>query len=331
MAPKKSRSRNPSGQPTGDDSGDVVNDRPRTFSAVELMAMEFPDVQWLIEDVLPEGLAVIAGKPKIGKSWWTLALALEVAREAPVLYLALEDTDRRLQSRFRALLNEDPPPEQLTFHLDWPRLDRGGNDAIEEWLAANPAARLIVVDTIARVRPPRKGNEDQYLGDVETWGPFQQLVGRHAGLTLIGVHHQRKGSAEDVVDTVLGSQGLVGSVDTVMVLSRGRSKADGELFITGRDIEETERALTFDRGHWLDIGPLEEHKVNSERSATLSAMHEIGPCKPSELAAELDISTDAAKKRLYRMKHAGLVQLDHESHEWLVAAHDDETWETIGR
>lgn len=308
-----------------------AGDRPRTFNAAELMKMEFPPVKWLIEGVLPEGLAVLAGKPKIGKSWWTLGHALEIARSAPVLYLALEDTDRRLQDRLRALLLGAPPPPKLSFHLDWPRLDQGGSEAIEEWLRANKKARLIVVDTIARVRPPRKGGEDMYLGDVDTWGPFQALAGRHAGVTVIGVHHQRKGAADDVVDTVLGSQGLVGSVDTVMVLTRGRSKADGELFVTGRDVGDVERAMSFDRGHWQDIGDLSENLRSRERNDLLEVLFDADKAlKTFEIAAELDISTDAAKKRLFRAKKAGLV--NREGDGWLaVEQSGEETWDTIGR
>jgi hypothetical protein len=245
----------------------------RSFRADALNRMEFPEVRYVIPGVLPEGLAVLAGRPKIGKSWWAMGHALDVASSAPVLYLALEDPPRRLQARMRTLLGNQPAPRMLEFRTEWPRLDAGGLEAIASWLDDHPTAQLIVVDTIAKIRPPRGKSEDGYLGDYGVWGALQALLLGHPGVAILGNHHQRKGEAEDVLDTVLGSQGVTGSVDTVLVLKKARGSADGELFVTGRDIEEEQTwALRFDGGRWTDIGNADDHRMSMERNELVAVL-----------------------------------------------------------
>ena len=142
--------------------------RPRTsWTADELMAMEFPPPRWAVPGFLAEGVNLLAGPPKVGKSWLSLGLALSVAAGAdalgsipveagPVLYLALEDTPRRLQSRMRKILDGRRAPHGLTLATTCPPLPEGGAAAIGGWLTRNPAARMVVVDVFAKVRgrPP---------------------------------------------------------------------------------------------------------------------------------------------------------------------------------
>ena len=87
------------------------------------------------------------------------------AVEGDVLYLALEDNERRLQRRLRQMLGGHPPPARVDSACNCPRLDQGGLDQIRVWLMAHPDARLVVVDTFARVRPPRTRNRGVYDDD----------------------------------------------------------------------------------------------------------------------------------------------------------------------
>ena len=112
--------------------------KPRVFSLQELLSWELPPVRWAIPDILPEGLTLLAGKPKLGKSWLALSAALSIAAggvalgtqpvaKGDVLYLALEDNARRLQSRARQILaSMTEIPSGIEFALDWPRLGEGG-------------------------------------------------------------------------------------------------------------------------------------------------------------------------------------------------------------
>jgi hypothetical protein len=112
--------------------------RPAPFTLQELLARQLPPIRWAIPDILPEGLTLLAGKPKLGKSWLALSVALAVAaggvalgtypvKQGEVLYLALEDNERRLQSRAKQLLaSMSSVPNSIAFELRWPRLDQGG-------------------------------------------------------------------------------------------------------------------------------------------------------------------------------------------------------------
>jgi hypothetical protein len=131
---------------------------PETVTAADLMAAELPPVRWGVRGVLPEGVTLLAGKPKLGKSWLALGLCVAVAaggvalgtrqvEQGDVLYLALEDNRRRLQTRLGKMLC-GPAPEGLEIATSWPKLDEGGVEALGAWLGEHPEARLVAVQSI---------------------------------------------------------------------------------------------------------------------------------------------------------------------------------------
>ncbi|WP_189136023.1 ATP-binding protein, partial [Wenjunlia tyrosinilytica] len=138
--------------------------RPRTaWTADELMAMDFPEPRWAVPGIISEGVNLLCGPPKVGKSWLSLGLGLSVAvggtafdsvpvDGGPVLYLALEDTPRRLQSRMGKILGGQPAPNGLTLSTTCPPLPQGGTDAIAAWVERHRDARMVVIDVFAKVR-----------------------------------------------------------------------------------------------------------------------------------------------------------------------------------
>src|SRR5215208_6180202 len=137
---------------------------PTTMSAAELMDKELPPVRWAVSGVLPEGVTILAGKPKMGKSWLALGLCVSVAAggyalgKIPAecggaLYLGLEDQERRLQRRLKKVLAGENAPDGLEVAWSWPRLDQGGVDALRKYLEERPDTRLLVVDTLKKIRP----------------------------------------------------------------------------------------------------------------------------------------------------------------------------------
>ena len=299
---------------------------PQPFNARDLQAMVIPPARWAVPGVLPEGLALLAGRPKLGKSWMTFNFGIAVAEggivlneipveDGDVLILALEDTNRRLQSRMQRMMGSEPWPARLWLETTWPRLTEGGLEALDSWLGVHPLCRLVVVDTLARFKaPPAPGSKrgDIYAEDYAMGEGLQRLAGQH-NVAIWAVTHYNKGIHEDPLNAVTGSTGLTGVVDTVVMLDRPRgSKGQSEatLRITGRDVEEVEYAVQFDGalGRWTILGDVVDAKASREAVELLQVLARIGhPCKAEDVAMAMGITQPAAKKRLYRAALNGLI------------------------
>ena len=289
-------------------------------NASDLMAREFREPRWAIPDLVPEGAAVVAGKPKSGKSWLALDWAVAVAsggmamgnvqcEEGDVLLLALEDTERRLQGRLRAVLQGAPAPERLTIATEWRRADHGGLDDIRAWLALHPAARLVIVDTLALIRGKPDRDAGVYANDYEAARSLK-AVADEFGVALVMLHHQRKEAASDPIDSVSGTAGLTGALDTIIVLKRAANDPYGILYVRGRDVHESETALQFDKdtGKWLRLGAGDDFRRSQERNAVIRALAEAGPMTPGDLASALGRRSGTIRMLLAKMLKAGDVE-----------------------
>jgi hypothetical protein len=288
------------------------------LSATELMAIEFPEPRWIVPGIVPEGTTILAGKPKMGKSWLALGTSVAVAaggvalgtkrvERGAVLYLALEDNPRRLQSRLKKLLPGGAAPEGLELATAWPRLGDGGLDALEAWLNTHPDARLVVIDTLAKFRAAQAG-KNLYKEDYEAVEPLVELAAHHNVAVLI-VHHLRKLGAEDPLDQVSGSMGLTGGADGALVLNRERGRADAYLYVTGRDIEEEkELALSWDSttATWKIAGDAEEYRNTRERQEVEECLRTLGkPAGPKEVSEALGKPHNNVKQLMWKMGNEG--------------------------
>jgi hypothetical protein len=329
-------------RPAFEDFEDMVNGnaekngKPETFTAADLMALELPEVRWAVPDIFPEGVSLLAGKPKLGKSWLTLGLGVAIAtggvalgtkpvEQGECLYLALEDNRRRLQKRLSKLLAGGKAPAGLHIALEWPRLGEGGAEVLDEWLEARPGARLVVVDTLKKVRPRTSGNRGVYDVDYEALEPLLPLAAEHS-VAIVVVHHTRKLAAADPLDEISGSTGLSGGVDGALVLKRDRGKADAYLHVTGRDIEEEqELALRWDpnTAGWCLMGDAEEHRRSEIRREIHEALAEANqPMGPKDVAAVLEQDYEVVRQRLYQMSKDGEVRVVSRGR-YSVAEHND--------
>jgi hypothetical protein len=303
----------------------AVPDRPRSaYRADELMAVEFPDPKWAVPGLIAEGVTLLAGPPKVGKSWLSLNLGLSIAsgtlalgtvpvQAGPVLYLALEDTPRRLQNRMRKVLAGQRAPAELTLDTYCPTMTAGGVDYIGGWLDENPDARLVVIDVFTKVRgKPPAGTNSAYEADYAAIGAIKRLADSYAVAVLL-VHHVRKAASEDFLATVSGTNGLAGAADAVLVLERPRAQADGVLHVTGRDIEETDYALGFnpDIGTWtLHDGPVDELLMTDNRAAIARYVREYPGSKPASIAHALGIVANTARQTCKRMAQDGQLRVE---------------------
>jgi hypothetical protein len=295
------------------------------FTAADLEKMELPAPRWAVEGIIPEGLSLLAGKPKLGKSWFALNLALAVAlggialgsirvERGDVLYLALEDTKRRLKDRIAKLTARQEIrggwPANLQLARSWPRQDKGGLAEIFEWLHGHLDARLVVVDTWPKFRPMRAGRGDCYEEDYAHAAELK-AVGDEHGVAILANAHCRKLAALDPLEEVSGTLGLTGAADGIAVLRRERGQLDASLSLTGRDIEEREIALRFDPqcALWSILGDAEEYRLGKERQEIIDVLKTGGePLTPKEVAGRLDKSPGAVKTMMFRMGQAGQLQ-----------------------
>ena len=227
--------------------------RLQTIDADTLQSTAYEPVSFVIDDLLPRGLHLLAGAPKIGKSWLALWLCLCAAQGKPlwtfatrpceVLYLCLEDSFQRIQSRLFDL-TEDAPPT-LYFAVMSQQLHNGLVEQIEQFLKEHPKTRLIVIDTLQRIRTA--GNDaNPYASDYRDIGVLKALADKHR-IAILLVHHLRKMNDDDPMNMISGTTGLSGATDSNFVLRKSKRRENtATLYCTGRDIPYRELALEFD-------------------------------------------------------------------------------------
>ena len=289
--------------------------------APTLLQQELPEPQWAVPDLLPEGVTLLAGKPKMGKSWLALNLAVAITQGSPalgrlptqrgqVLYLGLEDHERRIADRLRKVLQDDLPPVDLMWGGYWRSLTDGGLEDLKGYLTMYPATRLIIIDTLARVRPPTASGGSIYTEDYAIITPLKQFAEAHH-LSILLIHHLRKNGASDPMDEISGSTGLTGATDCNMVLQRERGQREATLHITGRDVEEQTLHLTFDEdcATWsLLANTPATPRLSPDRQAILDLLESMDrPMSPSEISALLSMEVEHVRKKLSLMKKAGQV------------------------
>ena len=274
------------------------NWRDHIITAAELQRKEFPPISYVVPGLIPEGLSILAGRPKVGKSWLALDVGIAVAAErvclgerrptsGDVLYAALEDNPRRLQRRIDKILSPVSAewPKRLTLATTWRRLDKGGVDDVVQWADGVTNPRLCILDILAGVRPIR--TRDGYTEDYESLAALHRMANER-GLAVLVLHHTRKMEAEDPIDTISGTLGLAGCADTALVI--GRAAQGTTLYVRGRDIEEAEHAVNFDKHscRWTILGSAAEVHRSNERGKILdvlvNATELLGPQQISDRA-----------------------------------------------
>ena len=214
--------------------------------------MDLPATKFVIKDLLPQGLAIIGGAPKVGKSWLMLDWCVRIAKgetiwnfptmKGTTLYVSLEDTASRLQERLLSVTDEAPNVFFTTFSF---KIGEGLEEQIKSFVADHPGTALIVIDTFQMIR--NTGSEVSYASDYNEIEILKKLA-EELKITILLVHHLRKQGDSDPFNMLSGTNGLAGGVDTIFVLDKSkRCSTNATLYCSGRDIEDREIELCFDK------------------------------------------------------------------------------------
>ena len=227
----------------------------KTFNSIDgdtLLDLDLPATKFVIKDLLPQGLAIIGGSPKVGKSWLMLDWCVRIAKgekiwnfpvtQGTTLYVSLEDTASRLQERLLSVTDEAPNVFFTTFSF---KIGEGLEEQIKSFVADHPGTALIVIDTFQMIR--NTGSEVSYASDYNEIEILKKLA-EELKITILLVHHLRKQGDSDPFNMLSGTNGLAGGVDTMFVLDKSkRCSTNATLYCSGRDIEDREIELSFDK------------------------------------------------------------------------------------
>jgi AAA domain len=290
------------------------------WDSVDLLEAEFLETPDILTGVVPIGVTLISAAPKVGKTRFLTQLSVTAVRGTPflgrhvtktkVLTLALEDGARRYRKSLHHLVGtQRPERNQLTIRTTSKRLDEGGITEILQHLAKHPECKLVIIDVLERVRPRGRGT-NAYRLDYEALAPLQRMANLRQ-IAIVVVHHaNQRADVTDVFERVSGTSGLIGVVDSLMVLQRRRGDDIGILSVSGREVEDQTIALGFADGWW---GPAPEGMP----AALLSESREVrslwlwlaaeGPASTDVLAKEYGRTTNTTQKLLHRLEECELI------------------------
>jgi len=271
---------NPKSTPVENDISDPVK---TSWTVSELLAATFPEPKWAVPGLIPDGLTFLSGRPKVGKSWLALQLAhacgtggyfLGVKVEQhKVLFIAYEDSPRRLQSRIRA--HNIPASAQIRFETTWPKLSADGLTLIYSEITMH-GYDLIIIDTLTRAL----GGDDQMdlalMSSVI--GNLQGMAINH-GISVVCNDHLRKpnGFESNPIDDIMGSTGKAAAIDCALGLYREQGRHGATLKIIGREVEERELALRWDglTRCWQNEGEAGDVRKDSFKGEVIEAIQGI--------------------------------------------------------
>lgn len=220
-------------------------------SCEEIMTTVYKPIEFVVDGLLAQGLYILAGAPKVGKSWLALEMCLSIAKgekvlglktsQGTALYLCLEDSFQRIQNRLYELTDE--PVENLHFVILSDTIGKGLEEQIEQFKSEHSDLKVVFIDTLQMIRSETDSN---YGSDYKELSILKSLADK-LEVAIVVVHHTRKCSDSDPFNMISGSTGISGCVDGSLVLIENkRGSRNAKLFCVGRDIENAEINLQFD-------------------------------------------------------------------------------------
>ena len=286
----------------------IVDFNEKAINVKDLMQELIPPLKWSVLPILPEGFGVISGRPKGMKSWTALEICYAVQNgikfmghettQGDCLYLALEDSKRRIKDRIIKLNNQKLNPPTILLASDVPYLGFGFEECIQEWINSKDKPRLIIIDTLARIRPrARKSSGTAYDIDNELLSKIQTIAIQN-NITIACISHLSKAQQEYNFDRIQGSVGVQGISDFMWLIDRGDNSNQASIIGRGRDMNDFEYAVKWNEDKWRYefTGNLQMVQLTENRRQVIDAMKilskekdEIAPrdvCKYYEVSVQ---------------------------------------------
>jgi hypothetical protein len=290
------------------------------LTAHDILTTDWPEPVWAIPNLLPVGLTILAGRPKVGKSWLALQIDSAVASgghalgepvdQGPVLYLALEDPPRRLKER---MVKQGWPSNLPADFLCLGEFERqigdlcdGGGERLARQIELK-GYRLVVIDTLSRAV---SGDQNDVAEMTLALTPIQEMAHAHNCVVMLVDHHRKgTGAGPDAITDILGSTAKGAMADTAWGLYKESGKVGAKLAITGRDVEEQILALSWDGelGCWHCEGDAHELEITECRQEILDVVEELGRAGVIDIADAVDRNKGAVCKDLADLVNHGFV------------------------
>lgn len=283
------------------------------WTARTLIDADFPPVRWIVKGLLPEGLAFLGGSPKRGKSWVAIQLAVDIIAgrhtfgttlPGKVIYLALEDSPRRMKDRIMAM--GAPRSDDLIVLHSFPKLDDGGTNKLLDLIGEHQPS-LVVIDTLARVLS-RKVDPNSSIDITDILGPIQANALRTHTAVLVNDHHRKPSdNPTDMIDDLAGSTAKAAVADVVMGLYRKFNDPNAILKVTGRDIEEKELPLLWNavKMRWSVEG---EVALTTTEKQIIEVIERSSSCRSADIAMEIGVTDRMIRMTMQSLRDRGLVQ-----------------------
>jgi len=291
------------------------------LTAHKILTTDWPEPVWAIPNLLPVGLTILAGRPKVGKSWLTLQIALAVAsgghalgepvEQGPVLCLFLEDPPRRLKERMvKQGWTSDLPADFMClgeFEKQIGDLCNGGGERLARQIELK-GYRFVGIDTLSRAV---SGDQIDVEAMTLALTPIQEMAHAHNCVVMLVDHHPKVTKADpDAIADILGSTAKGAVADTVWGLYKESGKVNAKVVIIGRDVEEQILALSWggELGCWHCEGDAHELELTERRQEILDALEDLGRAGVADIAKAIEQPKSNTHNRLQDLVNAGLIK-----------------------
>ena len=209
---------------------ELISEEPFTMNS--LSKADLPATKWLVKDIIPEGLGIIAGAPKAGKSMLLLQLCYclgngydeflgyEIPNKANIVYYDFESNSNLIKNRISNMFPNEEPPKNVYIHQEPLTYEEGFLELMKGHIKKYDAD-LVVVDMYTQVARTTGADSESYIPKARELVKYKDLAELY-GITIILVMHTRKSDKprKIAVEDIMGSQAYTGTTQFNIVIGK---------------------------------------------------------------------------------------------------------------